>query len=481
MNRIIIYLKIAFMNIIKRSFLIKINLIIMIIFIIVFYLGNLIIDSTKIGIKGVFVDYFTSNVVIHSFIGQDSAIFSTRVNNEKSPIIENYGNIKSKLNSDTRIDKFTGLIVTYGYLSTEDDTFFDENSLAIIFGVDTINYFDLFPSIKIVEKNTDEYNCNKIFLTKGQIYDLSNKYNKNISLGSKLLITGEGINNFRICEVEVKAIIDIGDNSSMNSPLYYVDINTARLLNGLINIRKEKMDYKIEQLELIDKFDEETFFLSIDDQFIKLDSKNKELIDDSFKNNNQNIEVIEETWNYILIKTNYEKEVINYYSNWFKENNMNNEIMNWEKAAGYFGHIINIIRIIFNIIILIISLITLIIMINILVLTIFERQREIGIMRIIGGEKSNILFLYFIEIFLITTISYIIAITISEVFIFFINKSLIKVTNELLILLFGSEYINLNSNKNYWFPIYIITLLFSLLSYIYPIIISINRKLIDID
>ena len=91
------------------------------------------------------------------------------------------------------------------------------------------------------------------------------------------------------------------------------------------------------------------------------------------------------------------------------------------------------------------------------------------------------LFLYFIEIFLITTISYIIAITISEVFIFFINKSLIKVTNELLILLFGSEYINLNSNKNYWFPIYIITLLFSLLSYIYPIIISINRKLIDID
>ena len=96
--------------------------------------------------------------------------------------------------------------------------------------------------------------------------------------------------------------------------------------------------------------------------------------------------------------------VVDDLNEWFIEEGIAAQAMNWKGAAGPFSSTADVIRNIFNVAVLLVAFVALIIITNTLLISVMERKKEIGTMRAMGARKGFVSLMFTTEIVLITLV-----------------------------------------------------------------------------
>lgn len=104
-----------------------------------------------------------------------------------------------------------------------------------------------------------------------------------------------------------------------------------------------------------------------------------------------------------------------------KDNSMNYEVHSWNEIMPFFENIIELQKIISNVVIIIFFLMVTVAIVNTMLMTIFERINEIGMMRAMGMKKKSVLKLFLTESLLIGAFGGIVGIVVSAIILIILN------------------------------------------------------------
>ncbi len=276
-----------------------------------------------------------------------------------------------------------------------------------------------------------------------------------------------------IIELTVFGIIDIpgSDFAMMNN---VIDLKTFQKIVGY---DAESKALTVEQKIALQK-NEELFEMETDDLFSDMDSLFSEEGDEEDIDKEQ-FEDDEVTGvgstHYVtarLKNPSLMNKVISELNNTFKERNLNFRVSGYVEASGNLGAFISLVSILVTIIILIIQTISIIIITNSVLMGILERVNEIGTMRAIGAQRGYIFRLIFSESFLLATISAIIGIAISLLFLWIFGLIGFEPDNFITSILFGGEKLIPRTNIFYILLTIIIIIASTFIATLYPVSIA---------
>ena len=177
-------------------------------------------------------------------------------------------------------------------------------------------------------------------------------------------------------------------------------------------------------------------------------------------------------WNFLIAraeKPSRTLQLIKELQDAYKQAGINVQVMDWEQAAySYTGSVAGI-GLVFNILIIILAIVVFIIIMNTMVVSVFERTREIGTMRAIGSTKNFVRGLFFAEAFIITAISSVIGVIVSFIAMGIFNSLQIEIENSIAKMFLGGGMLSFSPTLPIVVVTIIIALLGSILSALYPV------------
>jgi putative ABC transport system permease protein len=431
----------------------------------VLVLGNAFMDSSERGIRQMFIENFTGDVMIHGPSDSAVSIFGVESMSMDSstdiPTIPEYETVLARVKADPRVKTVTSMTSAYGLLTADgDDNAMSEDDnesmiFGMVFGVDSDSYFTAFPAVKITAgrllASSDSASC---MLSKTQLDKLAKKYGHPFGVGDKVLINGFGTAGMKIREVTVVGVYSFASEDTV--PFVYTDVETARILGGLTLGSGEELELPAEQTALLASTSDEDVFG--DDMFSSdmVDSaptkgsafsakSASDLIGDVTKRDEAN-RADTGAWNFLLIRLKNSSDSARFmadYKAWLGEQAIDARLTDWKGAAGTMGSFADILRVIFYIALIIVSVVAVIIMMNTLVVSVVERTPEIGTMRALGAPKGFIRSMFLAETLTITAAFGLIGSVISVIAIFVLNALHIEAANDLVKMLFGGPTLTL--------------------------------------
>ncbi len=297
------------------------------------------------------------------------------------------------------------------------------------------------------------------------------QFSDSMRVGGKIKIqsfTKRG--SISIIELTVFGIIDIpgSDFAMMNN---IIDLTTFQKLVGY---DAESKALTVEQKMALKK-NEELFDMETDELFSNLDSlfgedeTSDEISEDQFEDD---VVTGVGSAHYVtarLKNPTLMNRVIAELNNTYRERNLNFRVSGYVQASGNLGAFISLVSVLVTAIILIIQVISIIIITNSVLMGILERVNEIGTMRAIGAQRGYIFRLIFSESFILATISSIIGIGLSLLFLWIFGLIGFEPDNFITSILFGGEKLVPRTGIIYIFITMIIIIISTFIATLYPV------------
>ena len=468
--------------------------------VVVIVLGNAMMDASAAGIRKTFTESYTGDLMIHGPSDNVVSVFGvesmTMDMDTAVPTIPDFDTIIEKVRADPKVSGATSMAVAYGLVAMDaEETIEDSASegrgnmiFGIIFGVAGETYFDLFPSVKLLDGRFIRSGAAEVLLTKNQMERLAKKYKRGFAVGDKVLINGFGTAGMRIRETEIVGVYEREGETSSPAPFIYTDIDTARVLGGLTLGIDESIQLDDTQTGLLSAADEDAIFG--DDLFsgdmveavpaaaagnADFTDVNKLLGDTAARDLFNTADT--GAWNFILVRLNNSADApraIAEYTAWFAEAGVDAKITDWKGAAGSFGKFADIVRLVFNIALLVIAVVAVIIMMNTLVISVIERTAEIGTMRALGAQRSYVRTMFLTETLSLTVIFGLIGSAVALLAVAILNMLNIKAENELLKLLFGGDFLRLVPRLGSFVTTIVMVFVVGYLAHLYPVSVALK-------
>ncbi|MFA6506923.1 MAG: FtsX-like permease family protein [Treponemataceae bacterium] len=487
-----VLVRIAFRNMIEHKAKSAIIGILIALGVVVIVLGNALMDSAAEGVRSSFIESFTGDLMIHGPSDKAITVFGVESMSmdadTETPTVPEYEKILAKVRSDPRVATATSMAVAYGLLAIDADETIEDSagdgrenvSFAIVFGVEADSYFKMFPAVKIVKGRAVKTGESAVMLTQKQIEKLEKKYKRTFALGDKVLITGFGTAGMRIRETEIVGVYQRADDSGSPAPFIFTDIDTARVLGGLVLGTDEDVKLDASQTALLSASGEDALFGDGADDMVgaapvkgaktTFDSAAK-LLGDTSKRDLLN-KTDSGAWHFILARlkdSNAAPGAIVDYTRWFKDSGIDAKITDWKGAAGSFGKFADIVRVVFNVALIVISIVSVIIMMNTLVISVIERTSEIGTMRALGAQSNFVSSMFLTETLTLTVVFGFIGSIVAILATLILNALKIPATNDLLKLLFGGEVLHLVPRFSSFVTTIVMVFAVGWLAHLYPV------------
>lgn len=487
-----VLVRIAFRNMIEHKAKSAIIGILVALGVVVIVLGNALMDSAAAGVRSSFIESFTGDLMIHGPSDKAVTVFGVEAMSmdadTETPTVPDYEKILEKVRSDPRVASATSMAVAYGLLTMDSEETMEDSagdgrenvSFAIVFGVDADSYFKMFPSVNILEGRAVKTGESAVMLTKSQMERLGKKYKKTFALGDKVLITGFGTAGMRIRETEIVGVYERTGDAASPAPFIFTDIDTARVLGGLVLGTDEAVQLDASQTALLSASGEDALFGDADDLMVSsapkagtktvFDSAAK-LLGDTSKRDELN-KTDSGAWHFILARlkdSNAAGGAVADYTNWFKDAGIDAKITDWKGAAGSFGKFADIVRVVFNVALIIIAVVAVIIMMNTLVVSVIERTSEIGTMRALGAQSKFVKRMFLTETLTLTIVFGLIGSAVALALTLILNALKIPASNDLLKLLFGGEVLRLVPRIGSFVTTIVMVFVVGWLAHLYPV------------
>lgn len=342
----------------------------------------------------------------------------------------------------------------------------------IVFGVDFPDYLSLFPDLEIVLGSVDENAQTGIMLQEAHHAALGSP-----EPGSRLLITAARGNTFTIREVPLLAVYRYPATDEALALVSLVDVQTARALSGYVYGALDPSELPEEHRGLADAELDDLF--GGGDDFFDDDFAEEEAAGDLWAFDTapgeeivQARQTIEGAWNHLLVRLNSERDQARLVRS-LEQQGFNEEagylFRDWRQTAGGTALLVWYLQLMLNAGLLFTSIGAVIVAINALMLSVFERQKEIGTMRALGARQMTVSALIIIETMLVVAGSALLGIVLGLAAVWGINEAGITIDNQYFEIMFSGQALQALVSSRLLLQHLLAALFFGLLAAMYPL------------
>ncbi|MBN1523004.1 MAG: FtsX-like permease family protein [Spirochaetales bacterium] len=473
---------IAFRNLFKsiRHTLIVVFLIMVIIAL--FYIGNTVLEESNNGLRTTYILNYTGDIVIQEKTDVSMSLFgaNTPAIGEffSIPVLNDVDTINALAADFEEVETITRQISGPAVLDIGTQRFG-----VPVFGIDPDTYFPCFPGIQLDAGRFLQSGEMGAMLTKGRAEQVKKDTGVPVSVGDSILLSTAGTTGFKIREVPVVGIFSYSNAVQIPDEIVLTDAQTARALNSILLATDS--DYAPPETTVD--------ILTDDIDSLFMDEGSDTIADKTESVSLAEIKTLLETgtepvtqdwkdggWNFIILRL---KKGVN-DSDFLKKLNEKLEpftakAVDWRTAAGTPALLVLLLQYLFNAGLLLIIIAGIIAIINILLITVFQRMKEIGTLRAIGASDGYVRLLIFTENIIIAAIAGILGIVLGNVLIQVINGMGISVNNSLISSMLGHDRIFIQNSGLMAIASVALSVVLGFLSSIYPVQIALRIQPVE--
>jgi len=442
--------------------------------VVILIVGNAFMDTAERGVKEGFTANFTGDVFISGKATNGTvSLFGVQAagGQETTPTLPYYDRIVEKLSSMPQVEDKASQITGFGMATIANS---DDQTFALLFGIEPGEYRRIFDQAKIVDGHFLEPGEEGIVITKGALERVNKQLKQELKVGDRIMLTGMGSMGFKIRSVPIVGLVEYKNGSEASDFITYVDVNTARILQGLTLGNDADTPVSESQKALLAQSSEDEMF------------GGGEVVETSSTAPSRPAEPVAAApaapvaqsvadtgaWQFILVKLKHPSQaprVVAELNQWFATEGIDAQAGGWKMAAGPFSQSIDVVRIIFNIAIIIVSIVAIIIMTNTLVISVIERTGEIGTMRALGAQRGFVRKMFLVETLTIAVVFGAIGTVLGVGIIGILNLAHIEAGNAFLQILFAGKILHASASIGSIISSLVLVIVVAILAHIYPV------------
>ena len=374
------------------------------VFFLVFW-ANSILDYIDNSFESSYVNYLSGEASISPSEAESFNLFGSSAllvgEYQVPPVFADFQELKSRLINSEHISDYTNIISSAAQVEVKKS-----KKAQILFGVNFEDYFNFFPGLEIIKGEIPLSGSPGIMIQEKVYNQICSENPDKKIFGSAALLTVAYDTSFTIREVPIVGVFRYPIEDQLLDRVAIVNADTARALNGYVYGASEEVDLSTEQNDLL-SLDLGDMFGSEDSMDTMSEDNNDILGDiDSLFEDKEEIQTaqssVSDAWTMILLKHENKQQERKFSR---KLNNYDAELIyrDWRNTVGGNVLIVWFLRIILNAGIIFIIIGASAITINAIILSVYERTREIGTMRAIGAQRNTIAFMIGGEVIIIVT------------------------------------------------------------------------------
>lgn len=455
-------------------------------------LGNALLDSAALGVRKSFIENYTADIMVRAVSktpaeltgmgGGPPGMSETRNVPYYSEVYEYLSNLEGVASAHSQVASFSTM-----------DLGDEKGAFTLLFGIEPESYLNTFPdNIEITEGRFLQPGEAGLVIGQKILDEIKSELDIELKLGEILTLQGGfgggGGFGIKLREVPLVGVFKFKtDNSSLEN-MSFIDVQTLRSMMGMTIGTSAVIEISAEDTALLGSGEDSMF--SEEDMFGG-DMFGDDMVDDAgtgadidFENvlgDTSNREMLAQpdsgAWHYTLLRLENSNDVpkmIMEINNWFAENDIPAQAVDWKQASGALGSISSAFKIIFNWIVIIIAVVAVIIIMNTLVISVIERTSEIGTMRALGAQRKFVRKMFIAETMTISFVFGTIGLLLGLASIGFLNVAGLKSSNDIFKLIFGSSELYPVIGFGSIVFAYVIMLLIGVISSLYPVSVALK-------
>ncbi|GHV80413.1 hypothetical protein AGMMS49944_22040 [Spirochaetia bacterium] len=358
----------------------------------IFFIGNTVLGRSDRSLRDAYVESLTGDVVI-----QKTADVSMNLFGANTPIIDEYFNIPSLPAHDVvrdlvRTEPGVGIVTS----QVSSRAFLDVQGVregALLCGIDAATYFAAFPGISLEEGRFLEANEYGAMITAERAGRIEKETGRRPAIGEPLLFTAGGNAGFKIREVPLVGIYRYRNPGTFMNEIVIADPQTVRVLESIqVAAPDTGLDPENSRLLGIDLND--FFSGAVEEDFIGEESFSVDFIRNFLSaslETGEGREMAGGDWNFIILRLEHRAAVAGVIASLNKKlAAFGLTAVGWRTAAGTSAILLLLVKSLFNFGMFLVSVAGVIAAVNILLISVFKRTGEIGVLRAIGAYDGYI-------------------------------------------------------------------------------------------
>ncbi len=422
--------------------------------IMVLFIANSMMDTASAGIRKSFIDTYTGDIMISAKDKEKINLFGKQGNklDPSVPTILEYSKVYGYVTSRPEVASASSQVTGIAMINFKEEDSQTESELLglVLFGIEPQNYRStFFGNIEILDGEFLKSEEKGILLPENQIEEIRKSMDISLSVGDSIVLSSFSSSGFKIREVPVKGIFRFKSSTRLLDNVGLIDVQSLRSLIGLTVGTGEEIELEEEETDLLssDNFNELFTGNMIESGAAPEPASEESLLSilGDTSERTRASQVDRGAWHFILVKLKdsyLARPVMDNLNNYFIENRIQAQAVDWMAAAGMMGSFAYGIKIFINVIIIIVAVVAVIIIMNTLVISVIERTSEIGTMRALGAQKGFIRKMFILETLGITVVSGFLGIISGAAVIGALNLTGLKAPNFLFEIIFGGKVLH---------------------------------------
>ncbi len=457
--------------------------------VVVLVAGLSFMDTASLGLRRSFIDNFTGDVMISGKAeeGESISLFGAQSmgGTAITPLIPRFEEVMSYLRGQPGVQRVTAQLTGADQINIEGNDSSNVESLFYLFGIEPEGYRAMFDNLDLVQGRYLLPGEQGIMLSTAQVESLNKELKASIGAGDTLIVQDFGT---AIRAVTVRGIYNYKRGNAALDMICYVDAKTLRALEQISTTQpgKEELpgagaapgaDASLPSSEA-ELFGGRGNVVEVSPKAApamapRLGARTP----GSAARPEASPPSEAEPWHFILLTLKDPAAAPRFIAEtnlWFNSRGIDAVASGWQKAAGPFGTIPNMIRLLFVAAILVVSIVAVIIIMNTLVASVIERTAEIGTMRALGARKGFIWRMFLIETLAICVTFGLLGIFIGAAAIAALNVGGVPASNTILRLLVGGPVLKPAISAAALGVSVLVFLVIGVISHLYPVAVALR-------
>ncbi|RPJ09222.1 MAG: FtsX-like permease family protein [Spirochaetaceae bacterium] len=437
-----------------------------------FFIGNTAIDASDEGLKNTYILNYTGDVIIQEKTDVPMSVFGANApaigEFFSIPILKDHDDIISLVESMPDAGVITSQISGPVVMDIGDGRY-----KTFAFGIEAQTYFNVFSGITLVEGELLKPGQRGAMISKERASMTEEEFGKPVAPGDMIMFTTVGATGFKIREVPLAGIYEYKNQGQIPDEIVLVDAQTLRALNSILLAPETDVPPPPQSTDILTDdidslFGAESFPTPVDVSGpvsiteIQAQLSNRE--EQPFLSTDKG------GWNFIIIRL---KDGV---SNSDFIQRLNGQLesysaiaVDWRTAAGAPALLVLLLYFLFNGGLLLLVIAGIIAIVNVLLISIFQRVKEIGTLRAIGASNNYIRVLILSENLIVAIVSGLLGVIAGAVLIQIINGANIQAANSLIITLLGGKVVKLGFSESIAIVSILVSAALGFLASLYPV------------
>jgi putative ABC transport system permease protein len=458
--------------------------------------GISFMDTASLGLRRSFIDNFTADVMISGKPeeGESISLFGAMSmgGTATTPVLPRLEEVMSYLNGRPGVRCLTTQLTGANQINIEGNDSANVESLLYLFGIEPWDYRAMFDNLDIVQGRYLLPGEQGIMLSTGQVESLGKELKTRIKVGDALILQDFGT---AVRAVNLRGIYEYKHGNAALDVICYVDANTLRALQAI----------RTDLPEAVGRPGIDRSLLAPEDELFGGKGNVVEAPPAAVPGVEQGaparprapspsevgVEPLDgrrasragsprprvQQWHFILVSLKDHSAAPGFVeetNRWLSGRGIDAVAVGWQKAAGPFGLIPGVIRLLFAAAVLVVFVVAVIIIMNTLTASVIERTAEIGTMRALGARKGFIWRMFLIETLAVCAAFGLLGILAGSALIAALNAAGVPASNTILKLLVGGPVIRPVISTSALGVSVLVFLVIGVVSHLYPVAVALR-------